>query len=93
MISRGGAAKPTPSLRNLGKRKVDLRKILLQKIEAAKQKQQGEADDISDAYLEMKLSEQDVPGLVAFLRLLEDGLDNQFRQSIIDAKVLDTSEK
>jgi hypothetical protein len=41
----------------------------------------------------MKLSEQDVPGLVAFLRLLEDGLDNQFRQSIIDAKVLDTSEK
>jgi molybdopterin/thiamine biosynthesis adenylyltransferase len=93
VISRGGTAKPTPSLRNLGKRKVDLRKILLQKIEAAKQKQQGEADDISDAYLEMRLSEQDVPGLVAFLRLLEDGPDNRFRQSIIDAKVLDTSEK
>ena len=88
----GTEPKPTPSLRNPEKRKLDLRRIVLQKIEAAKQKQQGKADDISDAYLVMKLSEQDVPGLVAFLKLLEDESDNRFRQSIIDAKVLDTSE-
>ena len=63
-----------------------------QKIEAAKQKQQGKADDISDAYLKMKLEERDVSELVAFLRLLEDQPDSRFRQSIIEAKVLDTSE-
>ena len=88
----GTEAKPTPSLRNLGKRKLDLHKVMSQKIEAAKQKQQGKADDISDAYLKMKLEERDVSGLVAFLRLLEDQPDSRFRQSIIEAKVLDTSE-
>ncbi|MDB4386377.1 sulfatase-like hydrolase/transferase, partial [bacterium] len=88
----GTEAKPTPSLRNLGKRKLDLHKVMSQKIEAAKQKQQGKADDISDAYLKMKLNKRDVSGLVAFLRLLKDESDDQFRQSIIEAKVLDTSE-
>jgi hypothetical protein len=83
-------AKPTPSLRNLGKRKLDLHEVMSQKIEAAKQKQQGKADDINDAYLKMKLEERDVSGLVAFLRLLEDQPDSWFRQSIIEAEVLDT---
>ena len=86
----GTEAKPTPSLRNLGKRKLDLHKVMSQKIEAAKQKQQGKADDINDAYLKMKLEERDVSGLVAFLRLLEDQPDSRFRQSIIEAEVLDT---
>ena len=88
----GTEAKLTPSLRNLGKRKLDLYKVMLQKLEAAKQKQQGKADDINDAYLKMKLNKRDVSGLVAFLRLLEDQPDSRFRQSIIEAKVLDTSE-
>ena len=88
----GTEAKLTPSLRNLGKRKLDLYKVMLQKMEAAKQKQQGKADDINDAYLKMKLNKRDVSGLVAFLRLLEDQPDSRFRQSIIEAKVLDTSE-
>ncbi len=88
----GTEPKATPSLRNLRKRKLDLYKVMSQKIEAAKQKQQGKADDINDAYLKMKLDERDVSGLVAFLRLLEDQPDSRFRQSIIEAKVLDTSE-
>ena len=86
----GTEAKPTPSLRNLGKRKLDLHEVMSQKIEAAKQKQQGKADDINDAYLKMKLEERDVSGLVAFLRLLEDQPDSWFRQSIIEAEVVDT---
>ena len=92
MTRHGTEAKPTPSLRNRGKRKLDLHKVMSQKMEAAKQKQQGKADDISDAYLKMKLNKRDVSGLVAFLRLLKDESDDQFRQSIIEAKVLDTSE-
>ena len=40
----------------------------------------------------MKLSERDIPGLVAFLKLLEDVPDDRFRKIILDAKVFDTSE-
>ena len=62
------------------------------KIEASRQKQSGKADDISDVYSTMKLSERDIPGLVAFLKLLEDVPDDRFRKLILEAKVLDTSE-
>ena len=41
----------------------------------------------------MKLSERDIPGLVAFLKLLEDVPDDRFRNLILGAKVLDTSEE
>ena len=93
VVRKGEIAKPTPSLRNLAKRKVDLRKALLKKLEASRQKQSGKADEISDVYSAMKLSERDIPGLVAFLKLLEDVPDDRFRKLILGAKVLDTSEK
>ena len=92
MTRHGTEPKATPSLRNLRKRKLDLYKVMSQKIEAAKQKQQGKADDINDAYLKMKLNKRDVSGLVAFLKLLEDQPDLRFRQSIIEAKVFNTFE-
>lgn len=91
IVRKGGTAKPTPSLRNLVKRKVDLRKAVQQKLEASKEKQSGQADDISDAYSAMKLNAKDVAGIVAFLKLLEDVPDDRFRKLILDAKVLDTS--
>ncbi|MCH7990004.1 MAG: c-type cytochrome [Planctomycetes bacterium] len=91
VVSKGGTAKPTPSLRNLAKRKVDLRKALLQKLEASRQKRSGKADKISDAYSAMKLSEEDIPKLAAFLKLLEDVPDDRFRKLILEAQVLDTS--
>ncbi|MBP90525.1 MAG: hypothetical protein CMJ64_28090 [Planctomycetaceae bacterium] len=93
VVSKGGIAKPTPSLRNLAKRRVDLRKTLLQKLEASRQKRSGGADGISDVYSAMKLSEGDIPGLVAFLKLLEDVPDDRFRKLILEATVLDTSEE
>ena len=93
VVSKDGTAKPTPSLRNLAKRRVDLRKVLLRKLDAARRKQSGAADEISDGYSGMKLSERDIPGLVAFLKLLEDVPDDRFRKLILEAKVLDTSEE
>jgi arylsulfatase A len=91
VVRKGGTARPTPSLRNLAKRKVDLRKALLQKLEASRQKRSGKANEISGAYSAMKLSEEDIPKLAAFLKLLEDVPDDRFRKLILEAQVLDTS--
>ena len=93
VVSKGGTAKPTPSLRNLVKRRVDLQKTLLQKLETSRQIQTGTAADISDLYTAMNLSERDIPGLTAFLKLLDDVPDDQFRKLILDANVLNTSEE
>ncbi len=93
VVSKGGTARPTPTLRNLAKRQADLRKAVLRKLESSRQKRSGEADEISDEYSAMKLSERDIPGLVAFLKLLEDVPDDRFRKLILEAKVLDTSEE
>lgn len=90
VVSKAGTATPTPSLRNLGRRRIDLRKTLLQKLEASRQKQSGTANSFSNAYSVMKLSERDIPGLVAFLTLLEDVPDDQFRKLILEAEVLNT---
>ncbi len=91
--SLDGKAKATPSLRNLSKRSIDLSKVLQAKLEVAKQKQSGKADKISDAYSAMKLNEQDLANLAAFLKLLEDVPDDHFRKLILEAKVLDTLEE
>lgn len=93
VVRKGGKAKPTPSLRNLVKRSVDVPKSLLQKLETSRQKQLGAADEVSNAYSAMKLSEHDIRGLAAFLKLLEDVPDDRFRKLILDAKVLITSEE
>ncbi|MCH8046629.1 MAG: hypothetical protein IID44_23245 [Planctomycetes bacterium] len=91
VVTKGGSPKPTPSLRNLKKRKVDITKVILNKIAASRQKRSGEADEIDDAYAKMNLSKQDVPGLVAYLNLLNDVSDSEFRKLILKARLLDTS--
>ncbi len=91
VVTKGGSPTLTPSLRNLKKRKVDIRKAIMDKITASHQKQSGEADDIDDAYAKMHISKKDIPGLVAFLNLLNDVSDTDFRSLILNAKVLDTS--
>lgn len=90
VVSQDGTARPTPSLRNLVQRGGDLRKALRQKLETSRQKQLGTANKVSDAYNAMKLSERDIADLLAFLRLLADVPDDQFRKLILDAKVLNT---
>jgi hypothetical protein len=91
VVSQGELAKPTPSLRNMKKRRVDIRKALKGKIAASQQKRTGKLSKIDDQYAKINIGEKDIPHLVAFLNSLEDVSDKEFRKLILDATVLDTS--
>ena len=91
LVTRGGVPVMTPSVRNLGQTTVDVRKAIMTKITASRQKKSGEAEEIDDAYAVMNLSEEDVAGLVAFIELLNDVPDEDFRSLILGATLLDTS--
>lgn len=91
VVRKGGKAIPTPSLRSLGQRGIDLQKVLQRKLEASRLKTSGEADEISNEYAGIHLSKNDIPKLIAFLKLLDDVPDNRFRELVIKATVLDTS--
>ena len=86
ILSKGAKARPTPSLRNMNKGKVDVAKVLLAKLAAAEKP--GAPKD----YKLMKLDKADLTHLEAFLKLLDDVDDKNFRDLIIQAKVLDTSQ-
>ena len=90
-VTQDGTPKPTPSLRNLKKRKIDIRKVIMGKITASRQKRSGKSAGIAKAYAQMNISKKDVPGLAAFLGLLNDVPDKDFRGLILNAKLLDTS--
>jgi hypothetical protein len=66
-------------------------KVLQRKLEASRLKTSGEADEISNEYAGIHLSKNDIPKLIAFLKLLDDVPDNRFRELVIKATVLDTS--
>ncbi len=91
LVTRGGEPVMTPSVRNLRQTTVDVRKAIMAKITASRHKKSGEADEIDDAYAVMNLDEEDVAGLVAFIELLNDVPDEDFRDLILDATLLDTS--
>ena len=61
------------------------------KIAASRQKRSGKSDRTAEAYAQMNISKKDVPGLVAFLGLLDDVPDKDFRGLILHARLLDTS--
>ena len=86
ILSKGTKARLTPSLRNMNKRKVDIAKALRAKLTAA-----GKPGAPKD-YKLMKLDKADLTHLEAFLKLLDDVEDKNFRDLIIQAKVLDTSQ-
>ncbi len=92
VVTRGGEPTETPSLRNLKRRKVDIPEAIMEMIAASDRKRSGQADEIDDAFARMDVSQEDVPGLVAFLNLLNDVPDSDFRGLILNAKTLDTSE-
>lgn len=91
VVAKNGSPKPTPSLRNLKKRKIKIREVVKGKIVASLQKRSGEAKEIDSAYSKMEISSKDIPGLVAFLNLLNDVSDSDFRKLILNAELLDTS--
>ena len=86
VLSEGGKALPTPSLRNMNKRKVDIAKALRAKLTAT-----GKPGAPKDYQL-IKLDKADLTHLEAFLKLLDDVEGKNFRDLIIQAKVLDTSQ-
>ena len=86
VLSKGAKARLTPSLRNMNKRKVDVAKALRAKLAAAEKP--GAPKD----YQSMKLDKDDLTHVEAFLKLLNDVEDKNFRELIIQAKVLDTSQ-
>ncbi len=86
VLSEGGKELPTPSLRNMNKRKVDVAKALRAKLAASEQP--GAPKD----YQSIKLDKDDLVHLEAFLKLLDDVEDKNFRGLILQAKVLDTSQ-
>jgi hypothetical protein len=93
VIAKGGSAKPTPSLRNLDMQDAELEKAIMQKISAAERKRSGDADEISESYAKITITKDDVPGLIEFIRQLNDVSDAEFRKLILDATLLDTSEE
>ncbi len=86
LLREGAKALPTPSLRNMNKRKVDVAEALRAKLAVAKQP--GAPKD----YQSIKLDKDDLVHLEAFLKLLDDVEDKNFRGLILQAKVLDTSQ-
>lgn len=90
VVSKGGEAKATPSLRNLAGRGLDLEKIILDKLTVAKQKQAGTAGSVDDEYLAITITAEDVPGLVSYLKLLNDTPEEGFRDLILNAELLNT---
>ncbi len=88
VVARGAEAKPTTSLRNLGKREVDIRKVVLGKIALSRAKRAGKADGVDDAYSRIHLTGKDVDNVVTFLKTLDDVGDDDFRRRILEAKVV-----
>ncbi len=93
VVAPGSSAVATPALRNLAQKKgLDLEKVIRQKIAMSKAKQSGKAPEIDDAYARMNITEADIPNLVAFLNSLNDVSDAEFRNLIVNAKVMNTSQ-
>jgi hypothetical protein len=92
IVSKHGTPKKAPSLRNLKGRKLDLEKIVTEKIAAAEHKQSGNADEIDEAFSLMKITEEDIPGLVSFLNSLNDQSILDHRNMLKNVELLDTSD-
>ena len=84
-LTKKGKPLPTPSLRNMAKRKVDIAKVLQTKLTTAK------AVDAPKDYKLINLNKTDLAHLEAFLKQLNDVDDKTFRELILKSKVLDTS--
>ncbi len=83
VVVKDEQAKRTPSLRNSASRKLNMEQII----------QKKDVSKFHDSYAAIKLNETDVENLAAFLKLLEDMSDKQFRDLIIGATVMNTNEQ
>ena len=84
VVSQGGKALPTPSLRNMRKRNVDILQALQAKLNMTKEA------EVSKEYKQINLNKTDLTHLEAFLNQLNDVDDKTFRELILNAKILNT---
>jgi len=97
IVTKGGSPTKTPSLRNLKRTDKELSSGVMAHIAASKQKKSGEADEIDDMFAMMIITEQDVPKLVKFIKLLNDVADakdmekvkEKFRPLVNESKPVD----
>lgn len=90
-VDNSGEAKETPALRNLKKTNAELESILREKLKMAEKARAGEVE-IDEAYQLITLEEEDIKNLVAFLQSLNEVPEEEFRQLIVNAEILDTSD-
>lgn len=86
-----GEANAVPSLRNLKKTDAELKAIVQKKIELSEKARAGDTS-VPEAYALLKLSETDVNDMVAFLKSLDEVPHEEFRDIIVRAEILDTSD-
>jgi len=91
VVDETGEAKMTPSLRNLNKSDEELNAILKQKLKMA-EKARESATDIDEAYKTIELKDSDIKEMVSFLQSLNEVPKEKFRQIIVDAEILDTTD-
>lgn len=97
VVTNGGLPIKTPSLRNLKRTNEELRKAIMDHLAASKEKQSAQATDVDDMFALITITEEDVPALIGFLKLLNDVADasdmadvrKKFRPLVNNARVVD----
>lgn len=92
IVDESGEAKAVPTLRNLKDSGKDIEAIIRQKIKMAEMARAGDAEGIDEAYKTIELSDSDVKGLVEFIGALNETPKEGFRDLILNATVLDTTD-
>ena len=87
-----GVANIVPSLRNLRKSDKEIETIIQQQVKMSELARAGEAKDIEEAYAIIRLGESDVKDLISFISSLNEVSKEKFRDIILKAEVLDTSD-
>ena len=91
IIDESGISKETPTLRDHHKTNADLEAIIRQKVKIALAAQAGNAQ-IDQAYQLIKLGDEDITNIVAFLQSLNTVTKEEFRNLILNAEILDTTD-
>ncbi len=97
VVTKGGSPVKTPSLRNLKRTDKELSRAIMDHIAASQQKKSGEANEIDEMFTLMIITEENVPGLIKFIKLLNDVADvkdmekmrKKFRPLVSEAKMVD----
>lgn len=92
IVDESGVAKAVPSLRNLKKSDNDVEAILQRKVKMAEMARASDKEGIDEAYKIIRLGESDVKDLVQFMSSLNEISKEGFRDLILKAEILDTTD-